>query len=321
MTMTMKMATGSILVGLLVFAMKYAAWMMTGSVALYSDALESIVNVAAALAALAAIWVGQQPASETRPYGHYKSEYFSAGLEGALIVIAAAAIFHQAIGALSAPRALQWANPGLLVNAAAGLLNGVWSWALIRQGRKLGSPALVADGRHLLADVHTSIGVLAGVVLAAVSGWRLLDPLIAMAVAAHILWAGWKLMRASAAGLMDAAPDPETMERIRRTIRASARGALEFHDLKARVAGPALFMDFHLVVPSDMTVGDAHVICDAIEEALRAELGQVAISIHVEPEHEGEGDRHGAILLHRCAPARPGRGLPARLPGEGADGS
>jgi len=315
MTSTMKLAVGSILVGLGVFAMKYVAWMMTGSVALYSDALESIVNVAAALAALAAIWVGQQPADETHPYGHFKAEYFSAGLEGALIIIAAAAIFHEAVGALSAPRALEWSNPGLLVNAAAGVLNGAWSWVLIRQGRRLGSPALVADGRHLLADVYTSIGVLGGVILAAVSGWRLLDPLIAMAVAAHILWAGWNLMRTSAAGLMDAAPDPETMEKIRRTIRNAASGALEFHALKARTAGPALFIDFHLVVPSDMTVHDAHAICDAIEDALRDALGQVAVSIHVEPEHEGEGAQHGAILLHGCAPHDPRRKLNTPLPG------
>ncbi len=308
------MAAGSIAAGLIVFAMKYLAWMMTGSVALYSDALESIVNVAAALAATAAIWVGQQPPSEARPYGHYKAEYFSAGLEGALIVIASVAIFHEALGAFSRPHALEWKNPGMLVNAAAGVVNGLWSWALIRQGRKLNSPALVADGKHLLADVHTSIGVLGGVIVAAVSGWYILDPLIAMAVAAHVLWAGWKLMRDSAAGLMDAAPDRKTMDKIRKTIEASARGALEFHDLKARAVGPMVFIDFHLVVPSAMSVQDAHGICDAIEEALRNAIGDVSVSIHVEPETEDAGGRQGAVLMHRCAPVPPAPRMKQEIP-------
>ncbi len=314
MSATLKMAAGSVAVGLIVFALKYFAWMLTGSVALYSDALESIVNVAAACAATAAIWVGQQPPSEARPYGHYKAEYFSAGLEGALIIIAAAAIFHEALGAFSRPHVLEWKNPGMLVNAAAGLLNGLWSWALIRQGRKLNSPALVADGRHLLADVQTSIGVLGGVIVAAVSGWSILDPLIAMAVAVHVLWAGWKLMRASAAGLMDAAPDKEIMAKIRKTIENAATGALEFHDLKARAVGPMVFIDFHLVVPSAMSVFDAHAICDRIEAALREAIGQVSVSIHVEPEGEVEGGRHGAVLMHRCAPVPPARAMEQKPP-------
>ena len=312
MTLTMKIAIGSILVGLAVFVLKYVAYLMTGSVALYSDALESVVNVAAAGAALVAIWVAQQPPDEEHPYGHHKAEYFSAGLEGALIIIAAFAIFREAWGALQTPRQLAWDNPGLLVNVAAGVLNGFWSWVLVSRGRRLNSPALVADGKHLLADVYTSIGVLGGVILAAVTGWWILDPLIAMGVAVHILWAGWGLVRHSTAGLMDAAPDGAVMERIREVISRSARGALEFHELKVREAGSALFIDFHLVVPGDMSVHDAHEICDRIEDALREEFGQVAVSIHVEPEHEGE--QHGAILLHRCAPAHPASMVKSPLP-------
>ncbi len=308
MTETKKIAIGSILVGLLVFGLKYVAYWLTGSVALYSDALESIVNIAAAIAALTAIHVASQPPDEEHPYGHHKAEYFSAALEGALIVVAAVAIFREAIGALQAPRTFSWDNPGLLVNVAAGVVNGLWSWVLMRSGRRLNSPALVADGKHLLADVYTSIGVLGGVVIAAVSGWFILDPLIAMVVAAHILWAGWGLLKQSADGLMDAAPAPDTMDRIRHVIRDHARGAIEFHALRARRAGSALFIDFHLVVPGTMSVHEAHEICDRIEHALRAEFGKdVGVTIHVEPEHEGEGQDHGAILLHQCAPAAPVR--------------
>ncbi len=305
MNSTVKIAIGSIFIGVAVFALKYAAYLMTGSVALYSDALESIVNVAAAVAALIAIWVATRPADEDHPYGHHKAEYFSAGLEGALIIVAALAIFREAWGALSAPRELQWDNPGLLVNAAAGVLNGAWSWVLIRYGRRLNSPALEADGKHLLADVYTSIGVLGGVILAAVSGWWLLDPLIAIGVAVHILWAGWGLVRQSTAGLMDAAPDEQTMDAIRQTIRSAAgKGVIEFHDLKARRAGSALFVDFHLVVPGVTPVVKAHMYCDRIEEALKKRFGEnIGVSIHVEPDHEEEGDQHGAILLHKCAPA------------------
>ena len=303
MNTTLKIAIGSIAVGLAVFGLKYLACVMTGSVALYSDALESIVNVAAAAAAVAAIWMAQKPADEQHPYGHHKAEYFSAGLEGALIIIASVAIIHEAIGKLGSPHTFDWASPGMLINVAASVINAAWSAVLMRQGRRFSSPALAADGRHLLADVYMSAAVVVGVVAAAASGWYILDPLIAMAVAIHIIWAGWKLMRESASGLMDAAPGEEIMNRIREAISASARGAIEFHDLKAREAGRVLFIDFHLVVPGGMSVNEAHGICDMIEDALREKLGEVAVSIHVEPEHEG--DQHGAILLHRCAPAHP----------------
>ncbi len=300
---TRTLAIGSIGVGIAVFALKYVAYWLTGSVALYSDALESIVNIAAAIAALTAIHVASQPPDEGHPFGHHKAEYFSAALEGALINVAALAIFREAWQALSHPRTFAWDNPGLLVNVAAGILNAAWSYVLIKRGRMLNSPALVADGKHLLADVYTSVGVLGGVVLAAVTGWFILDPLIAMAVAAHILWAGFALLRQSAEGLMDAAPDAETMEKIKDLIRDNARSALEFHALKARRAGSALFIDFHLVVPGTMSVHDAHDICDHIEDALERAFGEVIVSIHVEPEHEGENGGHGAFKLATCAPA------------------
>ena len=297
-------AAVSIVVGLAVFALKYVAWLMTGSVALYSDALESIVNVAAAIGALAAIHYAAQPPDAEHPYGHHKAEYFSAAFEGAMIMLAAFFIFREAWPVLFAPRAIDWNDPGLLVNAVAGVINAAWGSWLIRSGRNLASPALEADGHHLWADVYTSIGVLGGVLLAAATGFYLLDPLLAMAMAVHILFSGFKLVKASTDGLMDAAPDDATMKKLRNVIAAHAKGAIEMHDLKARRAGSALFVDFHLVVPADMSVNAAHAICDRIEEGLANAFDEkVHASIHVEPEQEREGRRKGAILLHVCAPA------------------
>ena len=300
-----KLAIGSIFIGLLVFGLKYLAYVMTGSVALYSDALETVVNVLAAGAALWAIHVAQQPPDADHPFGHHKAEYFSAWLEGALIALAAAAIMLEAWQALFRPRAIAWNDPGLLVNASAGIINALWSHVLIRQGRKLKSPALVADGKHLRADVITTIGVLGGLLLAAFTGWYILDPIIAMLVAAHILREGWHLLWESTQGLMDVAPDEETLERIRKVIREHAGGAVEFHALKARRAGAALFVEFHLVVPGDMRVRYAHDICDAIEHALAEEFGEVHASIHVEPDTMHQRGRHDSVIVRVCSPCRP----------------
>ncbi len=309
---TLKLAAASVLVGLFVFGLKYLAYVMTGSVALYSDALETVVNVLAALAALWAIHVANQPADAEHPFGHHKAEYFSAWLEGALIALAAAAILYEAWHVLFAPREIDWNDPGLLVNAIAGVINAAWSWVLIRAGRKHRSPALEADGRHLRADVFTSIGVLAGVMLAGLTGWYVLDPILAILVALHILHEGWKLLWESTQGLMDVAPDEETMKKLREVIARNAQGALEFHDLKARRAGAALFVEFHLVVPGDMRVRFAHDICDNIERALKETFGEVHASIHVEPDHEKTHGVHGSVHMNMCRPCKP-----AHAPGQG----
>ena len=301
---TIRLAIASIFVGLFVFGLKYAAYLMTGSVALYSDALETVVNVVAALAALWAIHVASQPPDAEHPFGHHKAEYFSAWLEGALIALAAGAILYEAWGYLFRPRAISWNDPGLLVNAAAGVINALWSWVLIRQGRKLKSPALEADGRHLRADVYTTIGVLGGVVVAGLTGWYILDPVLAILVALHILHEGWKLLWESTQGLMDSAPEEKTLAKIRKVIEENADGALEYHALRARRAGAALFVDFHLVVPGDMRVRYAHDICDNIEQALGRAFGEVHASIHVEPEFKKEQGRHGAVLMDFCQPCR-----------------
>jgi len=282
----MKLAIGSIAVGALVLALKTLAWWMTGSVALLSDALESTVNLAAAFAALAAIRVAARPADDNHPFGHHKAEFFSAVLEGVLIIVAALFIFKEAYAGFFSPRVMERPFEGLAVNAVATLINGGWAFVLIRQGRRRKSPALVADGRHLWADVVTSGGVAVGVLLAITTGWWVLDPIMAALVAVNVLWSGFRLVREYLSGLMDEAVSEEILETIRSIISSEANGAVQAHDLKTRHAGSAVFIEFHLVVPGDMTVFDAHEICDRIEAALKSAVSGARISIHVEPEHK-----------------------------------
>lgn len=294
MDRTLKLAIGSVGVGLAVLGLKALAWWMTGSIALYSDALESTVNVATAIAALLAIRLSLQPADANHPYGHHKAEYFSAVLEGVMIGIAAILILAEAWQGLAAPRPLDAPLEGLAVNGLASVLNGVWCWVLIRQGRRYRSPALVADGRHLLTDVVSSIGVTFGVLLAIVTGWAILDPALAGLVALNILWSGWQVMKESLGGLMDEAVPEKTLGRIRSVISMEAEGAIEAHDLRTRHAGKVTFIDFHLVVPAAMTVSDAHDICDRIEHRLKQEIPDSLITIHVEPENKA---KHAGVLV------------------------
>ncbi|NIX75309.1 cation diffusion facilitator family transporter [Microvirga terricola] len=289
-----KLAIGSIVIGTLVFVLKYAAYYLTGSIALYSDALESIINVVTAVVAFMAVRFSAQPADANHPYGHHKVEYFSAVLEGVLIIVAALTILREAYFGFLSPKALDAPFEGLAVNALATFVNVVWSWVLITQGRKLRSPALTADGRHLLTDVITSVGVLAGLLLVPLTGWYQLDPALAALVALNILWSGWGLMKESLSGLMDEAI-PETMlTRVRDVISGNAEGAIEAHDLRTRHAGKLTFIDFHLVVPGAMSVTDAHDICDRIERALKSEVQDAQITIHVEPDNKA---KHAGIVV------------------------
>lgn len=288
------LAIGSVVVGVAVLGLKWTAYVLTGSLALYSDALESVINVAAALAALLAVRLSAKPADANHPYGHHKAEYLSAVIEGVLIVLAALEILRHAVAGLMNPAPLLAEPEGLLVNALAGVLNGVWCWVLITRGRALRSPALVADGKHLLTDVLSSAGVLVGVGLAIVTGWSVLDPALAALVAVNILWSGWGLVSESVGGLMDQAAPADELDRIRTIISANADGAIEAHDVRTRAAGRATFVDFHLVVDGGKTVGEAHEICDRIEAALKAEFAQIVITIHVEPEHKA---KHSGIVV------------------------
>jgi cation diffusion facilitator family transporter len=282
------LAAWSIAIAFAVMALKFVAWKMTGSVALYSDALESIVNVITAGAALWAIRVSQKPADQGHPFGHHKAEYFSAVLEGVLIGIAALLIIMAVARSWSQPPELDQPWSGLAVNGFAAAINAAWGLTLIRVGGREKSPALVADGRHIMTDVVTSVGVIAGLAGAVATGWRVLDPLLALLVAINILWEGWKVVSSSVDGLMDRAVDPDETIRIRDIISANSQGALEVHDLKTRAAGRATFIEFHMVVNADMSVGHSHVICDRIEEALKAEIPSVRVIIHVEPDDEAK---------------------------------
>ncbi len=294
MTGTEKIAGGSILVGLAVLALKTLAWWLTGSVALMSDAMESIVNVATAIAALVAIRIGARPADQGHPYGHHKAEFFSAVLEGVMIIVAALLILREAWKGLLTPPTLDAPFEGLAINLLAGGINAFWCMVLLREGKKRRSPALVADGHHLLSDVISSGGVVLGVALAAATGWPILDPALAAMVALNILWSGWKVMTHSLSGLMDEAVAPETLDQIRETISATAQGAIEAHDLRTRYAGSATFVEFHLVVDGQTTVAEAHAICDRIEQALKKKLPESLITIHVEPESKA---KHSGVLV------------------------
>jgi len=288
-------AAASVCVALLVLGLKGAAWWVTGSVALFADALESVVNVAASGAALLAIRLSQRPPDANHPYGHAKAEYFSAVLEGVLIAVAALLILHEAWAALLSPRAPEQPALGLAVSAVATGINSAWSALLFRIGRAARSPALLADARHLLADVITSLGVLVGVALVVLTGMLWLDPLLAALTAANILWSGFRLLRESVGGLMDEAVPPATMERIRHIVATEATGAIEAHDLRSRHVGRFTFLEFHLVVPGGMTVRESHDICDRVEAALKAEFTGAVITIHVEPE--GKAKQTGVPVL------------------------
>jgi len=290
-----RIAIGSIGIGCLVLGLKGAAWWITGSVALYSDALESTVNVAASLLALGALRFAAIPADANHPYGHDKAEFFAAVIEGVLIVIAALSIFDEAWGTWRNPHPLAMPATGIGLNAVATLLNGAWSFVLLRTGRRLRSPVLQADGRHLLADVVTSVGIALGVTLAVVTGHLVLDPLLAAATGVYVLWSGMAMITSSVGGLMDAAPEPAVVNRIRDLVAASATGALEAHDLRTRHAGRLTFLQFHLVVPGTMTVAESHAICDRIEATLHREMEELVVTIHVEPPEKAK--YHGVPVL------------------------
>lgn len=284
MDRSLRLAAGSVLVSIIVLALKYLAYRLTGSIALYSDALESLVNVSTAVAAVIALRVSSRPADAAHPYGYAKAEYFSAVIVGVLIVLAALSIFREVYLAWFEPHVLDMALNGLAANAAAGVINAIWCGVLIREGRRARSPALVADGKHLFTDVISSGAVLVGIGLAMVTGYEKLDLILAALVAVNILWSGWGVLKESIGGLMDQAVPSDTMAIIRSRIAAEAVGAIEAHDVRTRQAGRMTFVDFHLVVPGEMAVSDAHAICDRIEEALRRDVPDVFINIHVEPE-------------------------------------
>lgn len=289
-----RVAYGSLAVGIAVLAMKgFAAW-STGSLALFSDALESVVNVVTAVVALVAVRLSARPADASLPYGYYKAEYFSAVVIGIFIAVAALLIFREAYFGFINPRGFRLDPLGLGVSVLATVINAGWAWWLSRKGREERSPALVADGRHLWTDVISTIGVLIGVLLAAATGWMQLDAILAALVGVAVLWSGWELIKQSVIGLMDVAVEPKVLNQIRDIISSNAEGAIEAHDIRTRQAGQMTFIDFHLVVPGAMSVEAAHTICDTIEAKLRETVESTQITIHVEPENKA---KHSGIVV------------------------
>ncbi|GBQ42235.1 cation diffusion facilitator family transporter [Komagataeibacter europaeus] len=284
----------SVVVSIIALGMKYAAWRVTGSIALYSDAIETIINVVSAVAGLWALRVASLPPDHNHTYGHYKAEYLSAVAEGVLVVITAITIAHEAWIGFMHMHPPEDSLLGISLNGGAGLLNLGWGLFLMRMGRAHHSPALVASGHHVLSDVWTSAVLIGGFILIPLTGWLWLDPLLAALISLNVLRTGWDMMRTSIAWLMDEAPDSGTLAEIRSIISHTATGAMEAHDIRARIVGAMTFIEFHLVVPGTMSVEDAHHICDRIENGLRAGLGDALINIHVEPERKA---KHTGVLV------------------------
>jgi cation diffusion facilitator family transporter len=290
-----RIAGSSIGVSMVVLGLKAAAWWLSDSAALFSDALESVVNVATAVMAFAALSLSAKPADDNHPYGHHKIEFFAAVIEGALIIAASVIIMQQAWVTWLHPVPVRAPDRAIAVSLLATLINAGWAFTLWRTGRRLRSPSLDAEARHLAGDVFTSVVLVIGVALVAWTGITRLDPALAAAAAIAVLCSGYVVVRDSVGGLMDEAPGPEIVERIRLLVEQYAEGALEVHDLRTRHAGRMTFLEFHLVVPGAMTVAAAHVICDRIEEGLKLEMEGVRTTIHVEPE--GKAKHHGVLAL------------------------
>jgi len=264
--------------------LKTAAWYVTGSVGLLSDALEALINIAAALLTLSMLRLAARPPDEAHPYGRFKAEYFSSGIEGALIVFAAACIMFTAVPRLASPQPIEAPLLGIALSVAATAINLGVGLLLIRDGRRRQSIAIEADGHHLMSDVWTSVGVIAGVALVAGTGWLVLDPLIALAVALHIIWTGAVLMRRSFSGLLDAAiPQAELAEIEKIFAEYRPRYGIDFHALLTRQAGARRFISFHLLVPDAWPVDRAHQLSEEIEERIRSLVPSAITLSHIEP--------------------------------------
>ena len=286
----------SILAALATLGLKSAAYWLTGSVGLLSDAVESVVNLVAALTAYVSLHYAARPVDESHTYGHEKIEFFSSGLEGVLIVVAAVAIAWYAVHRLLVPEVLQPLGLGLGIALLASLVNGVVAVILLRAGRRHGSIVLEADGRHLLTDVWTSAGVLAGLGLVALTGVYLLDPLIALGVSVNILWTGVDLIRRSFNGLMDHALPETEQAAVRTAIETHLRPHMDYHALRTRQAGRRRFVDFHLLMPGSLTVQEAHVLTGKIEDAVRTVLPEAEVTVHIEPIEDSTAWQDSALL-------------------------
>lgn len=278
----------SIGASLLTMALKFGAFFLTGSVGLFSDAVESVVNLTAGVIALLAIVTAHRPADEGHAYGHGKAEYLSSGMEGVLICVAAAGIAYASVQRFLSPQPLEALGAGIVVATAAGAVNFAAARIMLRAAREYDNIVLEADARHLLTDVWTSAGLVAAlsVMLFAPPSWQVLDPVLGFAMAVNIVWTGISLVRRSVAGLMDEGLPSREVEAIVAAIGRVAGEDAQYHALRTRRAGAVRFVDFHLLVPGSMTVQQSHDLCCDIEDAIRAELAGAQTTIHVEPRED-----------------------------------
>jgi cation diffusion facilitator family transporter len=290
---TQRAAAVSVLVGIAVLLLKLLAAWRTGSLTLLSDAVESVVNVVAATAALVAVRIAARPADENHPFGHAKVEYFSAGLEGSLVMLAAVTIAWQAVVNFGREPRIPELGVGLLLSGVATAANWMLAGYLERAARRQHSPALLADALHVRSDVWTSLGAYVGFAIAWATKLWVLDALVAFAVAGHILGAGLRAVRGSIGGLMDEGLPNGEREALAVLVAAEGPPVIEHHDLRARRAGAQVFVEFHLVVAGRTSVAVAHEICDRLEAAIQARYPRSRVTIHVEPEDEATG-RGGA---------------------------
>jgi cation diffusion facilitator family transporter len=276
----------SIAAALVTIALKTAAWRLTGSVGLLSDALESLVNLAAAVVTLLMVTLAVRPPDDEHAYGHSKAEYFASAVEGVLILLAAAGIVWAAVPRLLAPRPLEHVGLGLLVSTAASLVNLAVSRVLLAAARRHHSIALEADGRHLMTDVWTSAGVLAGVGAVALTGLERLDPILALAVAANVVWTGSQLVRRSALGLLDTALAADERQALAAVLARHGVPPIAFHAVRTRQAGSRRFVSLHVLVPGDWSVRRGHALLEEIERDIREAVPNATVLTHLEPVEE-----------------------------------
>jgi cation diffusion facilitator family transporter len=276
----------SIGAALLTMAIKFAAYLLTGSVGLLSDAAESLVNLAAALIAFWALTVAARPPDEEHAYGHSKVEYFSSGAEGALILLAAATIVYAAIPRLIHPQPIERPGLGLALAVGGAVINGGVGWILLQAGRRLRSISLEADARHLFTDVWTTVAVIVAVFLVVVTGVERLDPIIALLVAANIIWTGVRLLRQTGAGLLDPALPATEQALITSALEPYREQGIQFHALRTRQSGVRRFISLHVLVPGNWSVQRGHDLCERIEADIRQALPESTIFTHLEPRED-----------------------------------
>jgi cation diffusion facilitator family transporter len=298
MSITRRVALLSVSAAIVTLLLKFGAYFLTGSVGLLSDAIESFVNLAAALIAFTAITIAGRPPDSNHTYGHDKAEYFSSGAEGTLILLAAGTIIFSAVHRLVNPAPLENLGLGGAIALAASAINFGVSRIMLRVARQEDSIALEADAHHLMTDVWTSVGVVGGILVVGITGWQLLDPLIAIGVGINIIWMGVQLLRRSTAGLMDVTLPGDEVVIIQSAINRVAGPDTPYHALRTRKSGSRRFIDFHLLMPGQTTVQASHDLVSQIETAIEQELPNTYVTIHVEPREDAtswDGDIVGGI--------------------------